>query len=658
VATISETLVEAVHHHRSGRWDHAEAIYRQVLQTDPNQADALHLLGVLSHQSGRHTEAVGYIGRAIELNPVGVSYYVNLGLARHALGQLKEALAAYRRALELDPQKAETHNNLGNVFRDLGRADTAIGCYRGAIELKPEYAEAHYNLGNVLKDQGRLVEAVARYRRAVEIKTDYARALQALGSTLSELGEVDQAEAGFRQLQGILPDKIHSELQMAALGPSVFEDNQQIDQYRARLLTRLRNLFGQAGRLDFEGLSLFGAQPPFGLLYHGRPDRPIKKAYADVFRHSFDKPAPSPRQGLPRIGFVVTNTHEGVFLRCMRGLFEHVRAGLFEMAVVASPGGTLKLRAGIKNEAVQILTIPDRFDLAAEAIRQFGFDLLYFWEIGTDAQNYFLPFCRLAPVQCTSWGVPATSGIPQVDYYLSSDLVEDAQADDHYTERLYRAKTLLAYEYRMELPETPKTRTDFGFGDQQHLYLCPQQLRKLHPDFDPILGGILRNDAAGVVVLVSDAGGHVAAGLQARFQKTISDVAGRIAFLPWQTMPGYASLLAASDVILDTLYYGGALTSYDAFSFHQPVVTLPTAFRRGRYTLACYRRMGLDDCLAQDAQDYVRIAVRLGSDRDYRQTIRDKIRAADHLLFEDLDAIRELEQFLLDAIHRQRSQNR
>ena len=650
MATVHETMAAAVKYHQAGQLDDAEGIYRQVIEADPNQADALHLLGVLAHQQGRHDVALEKIGRAISLNPKGTSYFNNFGLACHSLGRLEKAMAAYRCALELAPQNAEVLNNLANLLHDQGDAQKAIDRYKTAIAIKPDYAEAHCNLGNVLKDQRRLDEAGQSYRHAIKLRGDYARAHQALGSVLVDLGRLDEAAAGYRQVARIRSDPVLPEVRIASLCPRVFQDNQQIDDYRRRLLEKLARLSGHGRNIDLAELSFFGYEPPFDLLLQGRDDRPIREAYAAVFENCFPRQVAPGSDGPPRIGFLVTNGHEGIFIRCMRGILENLRPGLFRPAVICSPGGIGKIGRSIHVEGLDLLAIPERFDRAVELIQDNRFDLLYFWEIGTDPTNYFLPFCRLAPVQCTSWGVPGTSGISEVDYYLSSDLIEVPDADDHYTEVLYRAETLLAYEYRMTLPDSPKRRSDFGLPADRNVYLCPQQLGKIHPDFDPILGEILRRDERGLLALVEDYHQYAGECLRERLARTIPDVVQRIVFLRRQTLSDYMCLVAAADVLLDSLHYGGGITAYDAFSFDQPIVTLPSQYRRGRYALGCYRKMGIMDCVAATPAEYVDIAVRLGTDQEYRESVRARIHSAAGVLFEDLDSVREFERFLLRAV--------
>src|SRR5205807_2207952 len=113
-------------------------------------------------------------------------------------------------------------------------------------------------------------------------------------------------------------------------------------------------------------------------------------------------------------------------------------------------------------------------------------DVLFYLDIGMDPFTYFLAFARLAPVQCTSLGHPLTSGIPTVDYYLSSRELEPAGAQEHYSEHLVLLENIPNYFARPQLSGPPRCRRDFGLEDDSHLYLCVQALFKIHPDFDAL----------------------------------------------------------------------------------------------------------------------------------------------------------------------------
>ena len=125
-----------------------------------------------------------------------------------------------------------------------------------------------------------------------------------------------------------------------------------------------------------------------------------------------------------RIGFLVTRRHEGIFLRCMGGILRNLDAEQFEPVILCSRASVEPLRAGIRREGLRFVPFGDSFNQAVRAIREAACDLIYYWEVGSDALNYFLPFARLAAVQCTSHGSLTTTGTRAIDYFISSELIE------------------------------------------------------------------------------------------------------------------------------------------------------------------------------------------------------------------------------------------
>ena len=142
MATISEALAIAIQHHQAGRLQAAEQIYRQILAVEPNQADALHLLGVIAPKWASTRLPSSTLDGRSGCKAVRPSSITTWGKPIVPCGRIPEAVACYRRALELKPDYAEAHNNLGNALKDQGKLDEAVACYRRALELKPDYAEA------------------------------------------------------------------------------------------------------------------------------------------------------------------------------------------------------------------------------------------------------------------------------------------------------------------------------------------------------------------------------------------------------------------------------------------------------------------------------------------------------------------------------------
>jgi predicted O-linked N-acetylglucosamine transferase (SPINDLY family) len=181
-------------------------------------------------------------------------------------------------------------------------------------------------------------------------------------------------------------------------------------------------------------------------------------------------------------------------------------------------------------------------------------------------------------------------------------------------------------------------------------------LEKFHPDFDPILAGILRRDESAAIVVLADESGLAPRALRRRFAASIPDVAERIVFLPRQPFPDYLSLVAASDALLDTLYYTGGTTTLHGLCLGKPIVTQPSRFLAGRATFAYCQQIGVTDCIASSSDQYVDIAVRLGMDADYRADVSERIAARSGVMYECFDAVRELEGLFQQLINDARAQ--
>jgi tetratricopeptide (TPR) repeat protein len=189
---ISDTLATALKLQETGDLARAEQLYRQVLEIEPAQGQALRALGGIAYRQGRHGEAVAWLRQAVteQSDPVLQN---NLGAACRAAGRIPEAETCYRQALRLKPDFAEAYNNLANVMTAQGRRQEALACYRLAVLTQPNYADAHNNLGLALLERGELDEAAAHFGEAVRLKPALAEAHQGLGLVLIKQNRLDEA---------------------------------------------------------------------------------------------------------------------------------------------------------------------------------------------------------------------------------------------------------------------------------------------------------------------------------------------------------------------------------------------------------------------------------------------------------------------------------
>jgi len=614
---------------------------RSLGRTDAN---AYVRLSVAYRKLGRYEDAIAAAQTALELAPDSAPALGALGNAHREAGDLPAARQALERAVETDPNSPAAQNNLGIVLEQMGEPEAARGRYEQALTLDPEFAEAHTNLGNLLKASGDIEAAVAYYEQAVAENPELPAAHVSLAKAHKDRGDHQQAAQHFNRAAALAPNSPLDELRQLALGPTVFRDHDHVAEYRASLSQQLARLRGAGARLDPSRLATSAVEPPLALQFLDGNLRPLKEAYARVFQGVVPREFASgdtgaPQQGAARLGLVVTPGHEMGFLRHFAPLLPQLASDDCRVTLIGGAGGLRYMAGHLNAPAIDLLPLPGRYDQMLAAIRAAALDVLYYWEVGSDSTNYFLPLARLAPVQCASFGIQVTTGIPTVDVYASSQTVEGPAYQDHYSERLLLVDGLLSYQEPLPLPAKFLPRESFDIRPHEHFYACPQQLGKFHPDFDRLLKGILEADPRAAIVVVEDRFGVAAEQLRERLVRTLGKDAKRLRWRPRQSPESYRSLIAAADLLLDPPHFSGMNTTYDALSFGRPVVTLPSEFQRGRYTLGCYRAMQVEDCVAHDEESYVQIAVKLGADRDYRESIVQKLTSARRRLFYDAGAI-------------------
>jgi tetratricopeptide (TPR) repeat protein len=204
VASAASLCEAGLSHLRSGRYLDAQLCCRQALAADPNCADALHLMGLLSLQAEQHDLAIEWIARALrqEAKP---QYLLTLASLLKHQGRLEEALKALDKAVQLKPDSAELWKGLGNVLVDLDRRDQAILAFQHVLKLNPEDREAAYNVGSLLAQSGRTEEAMAYLDLSDRLQPNHAPTLQMRALAEYDLKRFDDALADIGRAQALEP---------------------------------------------------------------------------------------------------------------------------------------------------------------------------------------------------------------------------------------------------------------------------------------------------------------------------------------------------------------------------------------------------------------------------------------------------------------------
>lgn len=149
---------KAVELQQNGALNEAEQLYRQILETAPQNADVLNLLGLIAQTKGIHNEAVNYFYKAIENAPRHFPIYFNLAISLGALGNYVEAIEAYHKVVDLKSDCKEAYLGLGNLYWAQNKTDDAKQAFQKALDIDSNYLEAQTNLAELCNDTKTLQE--------------------------------------------------------------------------------------------------------------------------------------------------------------------------------------------------------------------------------------------------------------------------------------------------------------------------------------------------------------------------------------------------------------------------------------------------------------------------------------------------------------------
>ena len=169
---VRKKLAHAAEHHKEGRLEEAERLYREVVRDHPDNVDALRMLGRIAQSVGRHVDAERLFRRAVRLAPDFAGALTDLGRVLKEQNQFEEAIECFGKVIELEPDNPQAHFQLAGALAPAAHTYRAIESYRKALALQPKFPGARLGLGHVLKTVGEQKEAVAAYRECIRLRPD------------------------------------------------------------------------------------------------------------------------------------------------------------------------------------------------------------------------------------------------------------------------------------------------------------------------------------------------------------------------------------------------------------------------------------------------------------------------------------------------------
>ena len=427
--------------------------------------------------------------------------------------------------------------------------------------------------------------------------------------------------------------------------PRVASSTEEILESRERFVHAMRDF--QSG--DFDPADSFRAMnvhKTMTLAYQGMDDLAIMKEHGKLMVEGItarchpDLTAPITRRnksGKLRVGYISSNLNNSNGGRWAQGWLKAHGPDIETFSFfIGSRTDAITKRFMLLSDHFYWLTrsVPE----SARFVRAQELDVLIFTDIGLNGLNTQFSALRLAPVQCTAWGHPVTSGLPTIDYYISSEMMEPESAQRFYSEKLVLLpRTGLCYEWPLlGAGRLPKTRADFGLQEEQPLLFMAQTNMKMLPQFDHLYAEICERTKAPLVIIegTSKCDPLILA-------KRLERAGVPTIWLPVLEALDYLNLMKLADVSLDPPMWSGGNSTLQALALGTPVVTLPGQFMRSRHSYAMLKIAGAEGLIATDEEEYVELAC------DFERQ-KQVMRGADvAALFDDVGTVKALDEFLL-----------
>jgi len=636
---IEQILLQGVNLMQTGKMPEAESVFKTVIQSHPDTAEAYQLLGLIYAGREDYERAQQCFKEAVRIEPNNAAYNSNYANTLQDTWKIEESLTYYQKAIDLKPDFVDAHFNMGNSYRKLQRFPEALKCYESGKKLNPHYLKCYLNSAVVYEAMKQMDRAVAEIFEALKfaplsfellsylavmysIKKEYQLAMDYFkkafetgqaddkfflnyGTVCIEMNQPAEAAKAFLKSAELSPGKnavlgraLHQKMLIADWS-GVKELNDEIVR-RLPLGEDVADPFGYMGYSDSErDLQLAG------FLYLNRkfptlPNDFLTKKY--------------PRHKRIKIAYVSGEFREHANGSLMTGLIECHDKEKFEVIGLDNgegDEGDLRRRLNAAfDEFIDIRNIGD-FELMQQ-LRAKEIDILFNLNGFFGLHRTGLFSNRSAPIQINFLGCPGTMGVDYMDYLIADPVVIPKESYQHYNEKIIS----LPYSYQINDSKRPElkrmiTRKDCGLPEDAFVFSCFNNIYKITPETFKRWMKVLKRVPNSVMWFYYNYP-QAPENLKREAQAMGVD-ASRLIFAPYIKMAEHIERNILADLFLDSLPYNAHTTASDALWANVPVLTLLGKSFAGRVAASLLHAVEMPELITYTEQEFEDRAVDLAT---------------------------------------------
>ena len=679
-----QKLRTAVAFHQAGRLQSAAKIYRQILESEPDNFQALHCFGLVEASAGHLQRAKSLIGRALEiqpadvqvlenyatilfqlqeydgalqasctglqLRPASVSFLYVSSIALYKLRRLEESIGQFDRLLTAAPNHIAAINERGSVLAEIRKYDEALASFQKVLSLDPRYVGAHLNIANVYGLLRRYDEAIAAYGNALALKPDLADAWLGCGNVHLRRKRYDDALASFDRALALKPDLVGAWLGRGNVFAELKRHDDALTAFGRAYALKPNDPFAEGARLhakmrlcdwsNFEAerahleASIRTGVPtsPFAVLASSACAQ-IQLQCASAFSGAEYPMSDNPlwrgeryNHQRIRLAYLSADFGEHPVSFLMAGVFErHNRARFETVAISYRPPEPSDLSARVKGSFDRFIEVKERSDAdVANLIRDLEIDIVIDLMGHTSNSRAAILAQRPAPVQINYLGYPATMGAEYVDYIVGDRWVIPEGRRLFYVEKVICLPDCFqANDSERKISDLSPTRAGAGLPENAFVFCAFSNSYKITPYIFDVWMRLLQQVPGSVLWLLAD-NPTVESNLKSEAEGRGVD-AGRLIFAPRIPYADYLARYRLADLCLDTLPFNAGATASDALWAGVPLVTCAGEAFASRMALSLLQAIGMPELVTDSMADYEALAAKLASDPQLIASTRAKL---------------------------------
>ena len=648
----SEDYKEALKHQASGRLADAQKICEDILKVQPENPDALHLLGVLVFQLNNPERSIDLINRAIEIHPDNADYHCDLGIVQAALGQLGAANISYDKAIAIRPEFAQAYNNRGLVQAATAQSKSAIESYNKALEFIPNFAAAYCNRGIAHTQLRKYELAIVDFNKAISIQPRYGEAYCNLGFVQERIGQPNVALENYNKAIEILPNYDVAYYNRGNVLKSINKHSAAINSYEKAMQIRPDFPFLSGTLLhtkmeicDWEDLEAHqnallsqveqGKKASRPLDLHNLFDSPsLHKLATEAWMQSkhprntsLGEITKKPICNKIRIGYYSADFREHAVSHLSVDIFESHNRNKFELIAFSyRPEVNDGMYKRVQGAFDQFIEVRNQSDLdIAKHSRDLGIDIAV--DLGglTSGHRPGVFSYRAAPIQVSYLGYGGTMACEYYDYLMADETIIPREHQNYYSEKIVYLPSYQTSALHRARAQKKLTRQELGLPESGFIFCCFNNNIKITPSIfstwmrilEAVEGSILFLNASNAVAIENIK-------KEALSHRINPD---RIIFKKFLPRAEHLATYGIADLFLDTFPYNAATTANDALWSGLPLLTLVGKSFVSRVGASALNVLQLPELISYSQAEYESRAIELAKSPDQLLDIRKKLQA-------------------------------